>query len=227
MATITGFAFYAKVQAPGSKFQKEGSNDPIDFEYSIDVLVDAKVQKAFYKKYSDQKGKSAEPLEPQDFEKKYGVDPSTLDASPNSDGEYTIIKLKTGNAYKDYKTGEAVMMQKPKVFFVGDNGKLQEDTETLVGNGSKVTVQFIEYESKKWKTVSAKLRAIKVIDLVPYGGGDDFSELGDIDESTLDNSTPEFKGDDGGGDEFGSDSEVSEGASEDSSEDDDDEFGFS
>lgn len=213
MATLDGYAFYAKVQSPGTKFQKDDSKDPTDYEYSLDLLVDAQVQRAFYKKYKDQKGKSAEPMTVEEFQQKYKTDPSGLDVKPNSDGEYCIIKLKTGNAYKDHKTGKTEMMSKPKVFFKGDDGKLKEDTETLVGNGSKVKVQFSEFESKKWKTTTAKLKALAVLELVPYGGGDDFSELGEIDSDSFANETPDQQ--------FGSDDSFD--ADDDDSEND---FGF-
>lgn len=216
MAVINGYAFYAKVQAPGFKFQKEGSKDPLDKEYAIDVLVDAKAHKAFYKKYPSQESKNTKPMDKADFEKRFGVDPSTLDVQTNGDGEYCVIKLKTNNAYKG-SDGKPVKMEKPKVFFFNDKGKMVEDTETLVGNGSKVKVQFQEYENKKWKTTSAKLKAVAVEELVPYGG-DDFSELGELEEGGLADTSDDEGFDDNFAEEEGHD---------DSSEDDDDEpFGF-
>jgi len=219
MATISGYAFYAKVQAPGAKYQKDGSTDPLDHQYSTDLIVSHRDAKKFYKEFPKNRPDDGGLLSAEKFKKRYKADISDFDMDTNEDGEVAYVKLKTNYAYKDHKTGETKLMPKPKVLFKGDNGKLVEDTKTPVGNGSEVMVQYDAYENKKWKTVSAKLKAIRVDDLVPYGG-DDFSELGDVDESSFSDESPEMQKE---SDEF---AEESSSGQPDMSDDDDSDFGF-
>lgn len=193
---VSGIGFYCCVQSPTTKFQKEGSKDPLDFEYKVTVVVDPKQYKEFAKRFKKQK---VDPLTPEEFKKKYKVDvPEGVET--NEDGEICIINLKTNNAYSDYNDGKTKLMPKPKVLFPEvKDGKtvLVEDTETLIGNQSKVTALFKEYENKKWGTVSAKLSALRIDDLVSYGSDDDLSELGEVDSSSFKDSgtEPDF-GDD-------------------------------
>ena len=193
---VSGLAMYACVQSPTTKFQKDGSKDPLDFEYKVTVIVDPQQHKEFAKRFKKQK---VDPLTPEEFKQKYKVDvPEGV--KTNEDGEICIINLKTNNAYTDYKDGKTKLMPKPKVLFPEQrDGKtvLVEDTDTLVGNLSKITVLFKEYENKKWGTVSAKLSAVRVDSLVSYGADDDLSELGEIDSSSFKDSgsEPDF-GDD-------------------------------
>lgn len=189
MATIKGIAYYASVQSAKTKYQKEGSKDPLDLEYTIDILVDPTTHKEFGKKFKKQK---KDPITKEEFVKVYKMEPPA-EAKTNADGEYCIIKLKTNYAYEDFKTKQVKIMGKPKVLFPNPaTGKLVEDTETLIGNGSEVMVQYIEYENKKWKTLSAKLKAVRVDTLVPYGD-DSLDELGEIDQDSLVDSSGELE----------------------------------
>lgn len=177
MATIKGYAFYAAVQSPKTKYQKDNSKDPLDYEYTIDVVVDPKDAKAFNTKFAKQ---ARQPITKEKFKSVYKVDVPE-GAKLTSAGKICMVKMRTGNAYVD-KNGETVLFNKPKVLFKNSAGKLYEDTKTLVGNGSLVMIQYEEFESKRWGTVSAKLSGLRVDELVPYNSGDDFSELGEMED---------------------------------------------
>lgn len=180
---ISGMALYAAVQKPKTKYQKDGSKNPLDFVYAIDLVVDAKVFKEMGKRYPKQK---KEPLSVEDFKKRYGIDPPE-NIARNSDDEVCMMSFKTSNAYTDKQTRKVMLSPKPKVFFKNDQGKLVEDTTTMIGNGSMVAVQWIEYENKQYNTTSYKLKAVRVDDLVPYET-ESYDELGEVDESSLKDS---------------------------------------
>ena len=201
MATVNGYAYYAMVNKPASKFQKESSKNPLDKEYKVDLLMNANDYKVLAKKYPKQK--KDENLTAAQFEKRYGMEPPA-DIKMNADDEYCIMSFKTIYAYKDSKTKEIVYMDKPKVLIKDEEtGKLKE-TLANVGNGSKVMLQYVEFTSKEWNMTSAKLKALRVDNLIPYGD-DDFSELGDVDESSFKDSKQQAQDDSQEDDEFGDD----------------------
>lgn len=176
---VKGYFFYAAVQKPVTRYQKDGSTDPLDFEYKVDVLMDAADYKALTKKYKQQKKQDLPDAEA--FEAKYKMAPPS-DIKPNADGEYCIMSFKTNNAYVDRSTKKVVKCDKPKVAIRQENGKLKYDSKTLIGNGSKGVILYVENESKKWNTVSAKLGGLIIEELVEYSSGIDMSEFGEIEE---------------------------------------------
>jgi hypothetical protein len=189
-STVSGYAFYACVQSPVTKYQCDGSKSLLDMEYKINLLVDASDWKEFTKRYKQQK---SDPITSEEFVKKFKVEPPE-DVTTNGDGEYCILTFKTNAGLKDRKTGKAVPAPKPRVLIKNPaTGKLIE-IESLVGNGSKVMVQWQEHENKKWSSLSAKLKAIRVDELVEYSTGDDLSELGDIEENGLLSRKPHDEG---------------------------------
>ena len=184
-STISGYAFWAAVHSPVIKYQKEGSRSPLDKEYKIDVVVDAADWKAFTKMFKQQK---KDPIDREDFIKRFNVEPPE-DIQTNGDGEYCIVSFKTNYAREEWKngkkTGKILLNAKPRVLMKNDEtGKLVEITD-LVGNGSKVVVQWEEFESAQWKSKSAKLKAVRVDELVAYSAGEDLSELGEVEEGGL------------------------------------------
>ncbi len=180
MATVSGYAFYAMINTPAFKYQKENSKDPCDKEYKVDLLMSPDDYKALTKKYKKQKKQELPTRE--EFVKRYGMEPPE-DISTNADNEYCFMSFKSINAYR--KDGKVVLADKPKVLIKDDNtGKLVE-TKANVGNGSKVLLQYVEFESKQWGSTSAKLKALRVDELIPYGADDDFSELGEVDEDSF------------------------------------------
>ena len=181
MATVQGYAFYALVNTPASKFQKESSSNPLDKEYKVDLLMDAADYKALSKKYPKQKKDNN--LTREDFIKRYKLDPPES-IKPNGDGEYCIMTFKTIYAYNDKKTGDIVFADKPKVLIKNEETGKLEETLANVGNGSKVLLQYIEFVSKQYNMTSAKLKALRVDELIPYGD-DGFDELGECDESSF------------------------------------------
>ncbi len=163
---------YVKLQQPVTKYQSE-----TEFEYVVDCIVSEKEAKAFKKKYKKQPPKEV-PTE--DFEKAFKIKPPY----PDQEDQF-IIKMKKPAQYRDRQTKEMRPIPdkaKPRVLVPNGEGKLDDITyEVLVANGSKGVVQY-EENSNDFGTF-ARLKAIRVDELIPYSsGGADFSELGEVDE---------------------------------------------
>lgn len=182
---INGYAFYASVMKPQAKYQKQGSENPLDYEYKIDIQV---TEEAYYEFFDFDMSKRTpkprrfekqvkDPISSEDFEKRY-KQPPVIPA--NDDDECFIITLKTNAAYTDKVTKEVKYLSAPRVGIKNEEtGKLTKLT-ALVGNGSEVAVQYQVAKHPKYGE-SAKLGTVRVDTLVPYG--DDTSELGEFDDS--------------------------------------------
>jgi len=171
MAVITGYAHYAQIQNPGKKFQSE------DLHWTVQLEVTKAVAKDFKKKYKSQK-EAVKEYDTEEFTERFNVEPQA-----SKGDEHFVITLK-----QDCVVNGSPFRKPVRVFMKDkDSSKLKDvTTDTLVGNCSKVAVQVREIYSKKWDTTSAKLAGIRVDSLVEYEGGDDgFSELGDVDEDSL------------------------------------------
>jgi len=166
MATMNAVFGYVKIQQADFKF---GSTT--EKEYTVDCIVEKTDAKAWNKKYPKQKAKE---LDRADFEKIYKID------APFDGDEIYVIKLKKP---AQYKSGDSIPdALRPRVFALGESGKLVDITkDKLVANGSKGAVSYDEV-TNDFGTF-AKLKAIRVDHLIEYkqkGGGNDYSELGDV-----------------------------------------------
>ena len=74
-------------------------------------------------------------------------------------GTALVIKRKVN--WKDKKTGQIHTRPAPKLF-----DKAKQPLDCQVGNGSRVKVQFREWESGEWKGLD--FQAMQVLDLVEY-----------------------------------------------------------
>lgn len=167
MPTVSGVGYYASIQQPKLKYQSE------DKEYSIQVLLeDEAAAKAWNKQFKKQKAKS---IDAEEFEQQFKVKP------PFEADEYFTITLKREATYQD---GNPLKEDdKPKVYILGDNGKLKDITATkLIGNGSIVTVSYTE-RTNDYGTF-AKLRNVRVDTLIEYVSKGTDSELGEIDDGS-------------------------------------------
>lgn len=170
MATISGYLHYVSCKRAQKMYQSE------EKQWKVDVEISKADAKAFKKKYKSQE-RAVKELDTEEFKEKYKVDPQM-----SKDDEHYVVTIKQPCKIKGQPFGRP-----PRVFMAGADGKLQDITKTTeVGNGSKGIVQVNEIISKAWGTTSVRLANIRVDDLVPYeGGGADLSELGEIDESSL------------------------------------------
>lgn len=173
MATIKGYIHYCQIRNPGLKWEST------DKHWSVQVEVTEKDMKAFKKQCPASKDAIKE-YTTAEFKKQFKCDPQ---AAPKDSDEHFVIRIK-----QDCKINGKPFENPPKVVMKNSKGKLENITKTTdVGNGSEGVVQFNIYESKKWKTKSAKLANVRIDTLVPYeGGGSDLSELGEIDEESFD-----------------------------------------
>ena len=170
MATISGYLHYVSCKRAQKMYQSE------EKQWKVDVEISKADAKAFKKKYKSQE-RAVKEFDTEEFKEKYKVDPQM-----SKGDEHFVVTIK-----QPCKINGQPFGRPPRVFMAGSDGKLQDITKTTeVGNGSKGVVQVNEITSKAWGTTSVRLANIRVDDLVPYeGGGADLSELGDIDESSL------------------------------------------
>ena len=182
---VNGYVHYVKVQNPGSTF-----NDPNDKQYECTIEMDKKTMKEF-KKVFPANAKGVKEHTKEEFIEKFKVEPQ-YDGGEDDEHFTVTVKQAVKVNGKPLKRPVRVLMKSE------ETGKLIDITqEKEVGNGSKAAVQLFIYENTKWNTVSAKLQAIRVDDLVEYQSGDSgYSELGDVDESSF--SDPNFDDDDDG-----------------------------
>lgn len=170
MATIKCAFHYTAIGTPQKMYQSE------EKQWKVDVEVSKADAKAFKKKYKSQ-DRAVKEYDTEEFKEKYKVDPTISKGS-----EHFTITLKQACKINGEPFGRP-----PKVWMAGPDGKLQDVTKTVsVGNGSTGVVQITEVVSKAWGTTSAKLANIRVDHLIPYeSGGANLSELGEIDESSI------------------------------------------
>jgi len=76
-------------------------------------------------------------------------------------GTALVIKRKVN--WKDKKTGQIHTRPAPKLY-----DKTKQPLDCQVGNGSRVKVQFREWESGEWQGLD--FQAMQVLDLVEYSG---------------------------------------------------------
>jgi len=183
MAVLKDVVFaYTKLAVPNQKYQTEGKENT---EWTVDCIVSEKDAKAWKKKFKKQPPKE---FENDEFEKIFKIKPPFPDQE-----EQFVVKLKKNTHFKDRDSGEMVPFDKkmrPKVLEkigTSDSGKplLQDVTHTkLVSNGSKGVAQYDEI-TNDFGTF-AKLKNIRVDELIEYKQADNVDELGDMTESQQD-----------------------------------------
>lgn len=166
---------YVKVQTPAQKYETEGVQNT---EWTVDCIVDEKTAKKWKKEFKKQPPKE---FENEEFKDIFKIDPPF----PDQEEQY-VIKLKKDTHYKDRDTGRLKPFEpkyRVKVFEnIGEkDGKplLKDITKTkLVSNGSVGCVLY-DVISNKYGTF-AKLKAIRVDDLIEYKSADNLDELGEV-----------------------------------------------
>lgn len=176
MAVLKNVTFaYVKVKTPVQKYETEGKEN---MEWTVDCVVDEKSAKAWNKQFKKQKAKE---FDNDEFKKIFKIDPPF----PDQDEQY-VVKVKKNTHYKDNETDKMVPFPdefKAKVFEnVGtvEKPKLLDVTKKkLVSNGSTGVVLYDIIENPKYGTF-AKLKAIRVDNLIEYVARDNMDELGEI-----------------------------------------------
>lgn len=166
--------YYAKITKPAKKYQSD-----TEFEYVVDVHVDKTTAKAFKKAFPKQPPKE---MDYDDFVEKFGAENAIGDVGD----EQFFIKLKKPAQYKDKKDGMIKPIPdiyRPRIF-QEVNGELVDitfDESKKVANGSKGTI-LMEVSTNSYGTF-AKLKAIRVDNLIVYeggGSGNAFGALGNV-----------------------------------------------
>jgi hypothetical protein len=170
MATIPGYIHFCQVRKPGLKWESTEKH------WSVQVEVSEKEAKKFKKNCPASKDAIKE-FTAEEFRKQFKCDPQVV--KPSEDSEHLVIRIK-----QDCVINGEPWATPPNVFIKNDNGKLENITNKVdVANGSEGVVQYSIFESKKWKTKSAKLVNVLITNLIEYtGGGADVSELGELEE---------------------------------------------
>lgn len=168
MATISGFIHFCQVRKPGLKWEST------DQHWSVQIEVSEKEAKAFKKACPASKDAIKE-FTAAEFKKQFKCDPQVV--APSSESDHMVIRIK-----QDCVINGEPWSTPPKVYIKNSRGKLEDiTTKQDVANGSEGKIQFSIYESPKWKTKSAKLVNVLILNLIPYNaGGADLSELGEI-----------------------------------------------
>jgi hypothetical protein len=189
---------YVKIQQPAQKFETEGSQNT---EWSADCIVDEKTAKRWKKEFAKQPPKSYSNAE---FKKVFKIDPPYPEQT-----EQFMIKLKKDTHYKDKETQRLTpfdVKYRVKLYEkigVSAEGKplLADITKTkMISNGS-VGVAMYDVVTNKYGTF-AKLKAVRVDELIEYNAGDNVDELGEVveagDYSTQDEPEDDLDDDSGG-----------------------------
>lgn len=187
---------YVKIQQASQKYQTEG---PQNTEWTVDCIVDEKTAKAWKKQFKKQAPKE---FDNKEFKEIFKIDPPFPEQE-----EQHVIKLKKDTHFKDRETGRLKPFDpkyRVKVFEkIGEkDGKplLKDITkDKLVSNGSVGCVMY-DVISNSYGTF-AKLKAVRVDELIEYQAADNVDELGEVVESA-DYSTDAVEDDD----DFGTDS---------------------
>jgi hypothetical protein len=176
MPTIANAVFmFTRINEPVKKFKSD------DLEYQVNCVIPKADAKAWKKAFPKNGVKE---LSPEEYQDKFKVEPH------NDDDEFFVINVKKPHT----KNGvELPIAFKPRVFLKTSEGNIE--TDKLVGNGSKGTLQYsvreVEFEGSKANF--PQLTAILVTDLIEYAGSnpaDLFAELGAV---TLSNKAPAQK----------------------------------
>jgi len=168
MAVIKGYLHYTQVKRPNTNFEPQ---------WRVQVEVPKKTAQQFKKDYPANKN-SVKEYTTEEFQEAFKVEPQAIKGE-----EHYVINIKQAC----YINGEP-FGQPPRVFMAGDDGKLKDVTKKVeVGNGSQGRVQVRSVTPKSTGKASAKLANVVVDSLVEYEGGSgaDLSELGDVDESSM------------------------------------------
>jgi hypothetical protein len=172
MAVLKDVVFaYVKIQAPTNKYQSD------ETEWTVDCVISEKAAKAWKKQFKKQPPKE---FDNDDFEKIFKIKPPYPDQE-----EQFVVKLKKATHFKDKQSGEMVAIPKkaePKVFEninTPEKPKMIDVTKKkLVSNGSTGVVLY-EVIENTFGTF-AKLKAIRVDNLIEYKGNDSMDELGEV-----------------------------------------------
>lgn len=189
---------YVKVQQPAQKYETEG---PQNTEWTVDCVISEKEAKAWKKQFKKQPPKE---FTNKEFKETFKIDPPY----PDQDEQF-VVKIKKDTHYKDKETGRLKPFDpkyRVKVFEkIGEkDGKplLADITKKkLVSNGSIGCVMY-DVISNKFGTF-AKLKAVRVDELIEYQAGDSVDELGEVVDAE-DYSVDESQ-DTGGDEDFGAD----------------------
>ena len=174
---------YARIASPTAKYMTKGAN-PLELEWKADLLIDEDTVDAIEKKYPNLR-KRLNPITPKKYKATYKVDMPEGVEGPH------ILKLTMPVAieFKDKKTGEMKMMEKPQPRLVvsqGD-GKAKDQTfDIYVGNNSagKVILKHRATAYQGSPIDVLELGSIMVTHLVevdakPGQGGSQEDDLGD------------------------------------------------
>lgn len=175
MAVLKNVVFaYVKIQTPTQKYETTGKENT---EWTVDCIVDKKAAKAWNKQFPKQKAREHDNEE---FKEIFKIDPPY----PEQEEQY-VIKLKKPTHYKDKESGDMKPLDnkmKPKVFEninTVEKPKLVDVTQKkLVSNGSTGVVLYDILENSFG--TFAKLKAIRVDNLIEYVARDNMDELGEI-----------------------------------------------
>lgn len=178
---------YVKIQQPVQKYETEG---PQHTEWTVDCIVDEKTAKRWKREFKKQPAKE---FDNDKFKEIFRIDPPFPDQE-----EQFVIKLKKDTHYKDKETGRLKAFDpKYRVKLLEKVGEKDgkainvDITKTkLVSNGSVGSVLY-DVVSNKFGTF-AKLKAVRVDELIEYQSADNLDELGEIVEG--DTSEPEDDG---------------------------------
>lgn len=147
---------YARIASPTAKYMTKGAN-PLELEWKADLLIDEDTVDAIEKKYPNLR-KRLSPITPKKYKATYKVDMPEGVEGPH------VLKLTMPVAieFKDKKTGEMKMMEKPqpKVLLQQGEGKAKEITfDEYLGNNSNGKVVL------KHRATSYQGNAIDVLEL--------------------------------------------------------------
>ena len=177
IVTPTGTASWPKLTEAGFKYQKDGSTDPKDKEYSVDLILDPGDPDV------------AQFLERLDNLVEKAYDEAVAEMDEDEVAEYRRAKpykLEKDRTTKE-KTGNVVMSFKKPAFWVEDNGTakplpvrmfdgaggIYETPEGCqLSSGTQLQVAFIcePYDFGGKAGVTRKLAAVRVLDAVLYTG---------------------------------------------------------
>lgn len=167
---------YVKIQQPAQKFETEG---PQHTEWTVDCIVDEKTAKRWKKEFKKQPPKE---FDNKEFKEVFKIDPPYPDQE-----EQFVIKLKKDTHYKDRETGRLKQFDPKyrvklyeKIGLSEDGKPLLKDITKLkmVSNGSTGVVMY-DVITNNYGTF-AKLKAVRVDDLIEYQAADSVDELGEI-----------------------------------------------
>jgi len=169
---------YIKIQQPSQKFETEGKQNT---EWTVDCVVDESTAKRWKKEFKKQPPKE---FSNKEFKEIFRIDPPY----PEQEEQF-VIKLKKDTHMKDNETGRLKpfdVKYRVKLFEkIGEkDGKalLADITKTkLASNGSTGVVMY-DVITNKFGTF-AKLKAVRVDNLIEYQGGGGVDELGEVVEA--------------------------------------------